>query len=128
MSTDNTHGPLSGVRILDLSSIVLGPLATLALAGLGAEVIKIEAPDGDNVREAGVMRHDASEDEHVKMGHVFMHNNHGKKSIVLDLKRAEARDALLRLVEDADVFLSNVRPAAMKRLGLDYDALASVNP
>jgi len=128
MSTDNTLGPLSGIRILDLSSIVLGPLATLTLAGLGAEVIKIEAPDGDNVREAGVMRHDESGDEHVKMGHVFMHNNRGKKSIVLDLKRVEARDALLRLVEDADVFLSNVRPAAMKRLGLDYDALASVNP
>ena len=128
MPDSTTSGPLSGVRILDLSSIVLGPLATLTLAGLGAEVIKIEAPDGDNVREAGAMRHDAQGDEHIKMGHVFMHNNRGKKSLVLDLKKTPAREVLLRLVKDADVFLSNVRPAAMKRLGLDYAAMAAVNP
>jgi crotonobetainyl-CoA:carnitine CoA-transferase CaiB-like acyl-CoA transferase len=128
MSAENPRGPLAGVRILDLSSIVLGPLATLTLAGLGAEVIKIEAPEGDNVREAGSMRVDARGDEHEKMGHVFMHNNRGKKSVVLDLKKAPAREALLRLAKEADVLLSNIRPAAMDRLGLGYDALAAVNP
>jgi crotonobetainyl-CoA:carnitine CoA-transferase CaiB-like acyl-CoA transferase len=128
MSADTRHGPLAGVRILDLSSIVLGPLATLTLAGLGAEVIKIEAPEGDNVREAGSMRVDAHGHEHDKMGHVFMHNNQGKQSVVLDLKQPAAREALLRLARDADVLLSNIRPAAMDRLGLGYAALAAVNP
>jgi crotonobetainyl-CoA:carnitine CoA-transferase CaiB-like acyl-CoA transferase len=128
MSADTHPGPLAGVRILDLSSIVLGPLATLTLAGLGAEIIKIEAPEGDNVREAGSMRTDEEGAEHVKMGHVFMHNNRGKKSVVLDLKKPAARQALLRLAKDADVLLSNIRPAAMERLGLGYEALAEVNP
>jgi len=128
MSAEHPRGPLAGVRILDLSSIVLGPLATLTLAGLGAEVIKIEAPDGDNVRAAGSMRVDAHGNEHEKMGHVFMHNNRGKKSVVLDLKKPAARQALLALAKDADVLLSNIRPAAMDRLGLGYDALAAVNP
>jgi crotonobetainyl-CoA:carnitine CoA-transferase CaiB-like acyl-CoA transferase len=114
-------GPLAGVRIVDLTTIVLGPLATLTLAGLGAEVIKIEAPDGDNVRNAGVTRRP-------NMGHVFLHGNRGKQSLVLDLKIEAAREALLRILEDADVFVSNVRPAAMKRLGLGIEALQQVNP
>src|SRR2546423_1113622 len=113
--------PLTGVRVIDLTTIVLGPLASLTLAGLGADVIKVESPEGDNVRNAGCMRHDG-------MGHVFLHGNRGKKSVVLDLKQPEARDALLRLVATADVFICNVRPAAMKRLGLDADAFAAVNP
>jgi crotonobetainyl-CoA:carnitine CoA-transferase CaiB-like acyl-CoA transferase len=128
MSVETARGPLAGVRILDLSSIVLGPLATLTLAGLGAEIIKIEAPEGDNVREAGSMRVDTHGAEHQKMGHVFMHANRGKKSVVLDLKKPAAREALLRLAKDADVLLSNIRPAAMDRLGLGYHALAAVNP
>jgi crotonobetainyl-CoA:carnitine CoA-transferase CaiB-like acyl-CoA transferase len=113
--------PLAGIRIVDLSSIVLGPLATLTLAGLGAEVVKIEAPEGDNVRSAGCMRHEG-------MGHVFLHGNRGKKSVVLDLKTPEDREALLALLADADVFVCNVRPAAMRRLGLGPEALAERNP
>jgi crotonobetainyl-CoA:carnitine CoA-transferase CaiB-like acyl-CoA transferase len=112
--------PLDGVRILDLTTIVLGPLATVTLAGLGANVVKIESPEGDNVRNAGVMRHD-------EMGHVFLHGNRGKKSVVLDLKQPAARAAFMQLVAQADVFICNVRPAAMKRLGLGADALAAAN-
>jgi crotonobetainyl-CoA:carnitine CoA-transferase CaiB-like acyl-CoA transferase len=112
--------PLSGVKIVDLSTIVLGPLATLTLAGLGAEVIKVEAPEGDNVRNAGVMKHE-------DMGHVFLHGNRGKKSVVLDLKQPSAKSALLQLLRQADVFICNVRPAAMKRLGLGTEELAAVN-
>lgn len=119
--TDTSVMPLAGVRVIDLTSIVLGPLASQTLAELGAEVIKIEAPEGDNVRQAGSSRHPG-------MGHVFLHGNRGKKSVVLDLKKAPAKEALLRLLSGADVFLCNVRPAAMKRLGLGPDALQLANP
>lgn len=98
----------------------MGPWATYLLAGYGADVIKVEPPDGDLVRYAGPSRH-------VGMGPLFMFMNRGKRSIVLDLKRVEARDALLRVCETADVFVTNVRPAAMRRLGLGYDDVAAVN-
>jgi crotonobetainyl-CoA:carnitine CoA-transferase CaiB-like acyl-CoA transferase len=100
---------------------VLGPLASLTLAGLGAEVVKVEALEGDNVRQAGASRHD-------DMGHVFLHGNRGKKSVALNLKQASAREALIAMLREADVFLTNVRPAAMKRLGLDPQALEAANP
>jgi len=115
------EAPLAGVRIVDLTSIVLGPLATLTLAGMGADVIKVEATEGDNVRLAGSALHD-------DMGHVFLHGNRGKRSVVLHLKKQAARDALLRLLEQADVFLCNVRPAAMRRLGLGPEVLRERNP
>ena len=119
--TLQTNQPLAGVRIVDLTSIVLGPLATLTLAGMGAEVIKVEAPEGDNVRLAGSAQHD-------DMGHVFLHGNRGKQSVVLNLKKPAAREALMRLLKDADVFLCNVRPAAMRRLGLGPETLREANP
>src|SRR5262245_27067761 len=109
MSTEGL--PLKGVRVIDLSTIVIDPLASLTLAGLGAEVVKVEALEGDNVRQAGASRHD-------DMGHVFLHGNRGKKSVALNLKQASARKALIAMLREADVFLTNVRPAAMKRLGL----------
>ena len=98
----------------------MGPWATYILAGYGADVIKVEAPDGDVMRYAGPSRHHG-------MGSLFMFMNRGKRSIVLDLKRPEARDALLRVCERADVFVTNVRPAAMRRLGLGYEDVAAVN-
>lgn len=113
-------GPLAGVRILDFTSVVLGPFATQILASLGAEVLKVETPDGDNMRHVGPMRNPA-------MGHIFLHANQGKRSIVLDLKQKEGHDAALRLVERSDVLISNVRPQAMKRLGLDFESLAKRN-
>jgi len=114
-------GPLSGVRILDLTSVVMGPFATQILAQLGAEVIKVETQEGDNMRHVGPMNH-------AGMGHIFLHANAGKRSIVLDLKRQEGREAALKLAEGCDVFISNVRPAAMARLGLHYEAVNERNP
>lgn len=99
----------------------MGPFATQILAGLGAAVTKVESPEGDNMRHVGPMRNPG-------MGSIFLHANRGKRSIVLDLKKPAARDALLRMTRDADVMIFNVRPAAMKRLGLDYEAIRAQNP
>jgi crotonobetainyl-CoA:carnitine CoA-transferase CaiB-like acyl-CoA transferase len=114
-------GPLAGVRVLDLTTVVLGPYATQLLAELGAEVIKLEPPDGDNMRHVGAMRNPG-------MGHIHLNLNRGKRSLVLDLKKPAAREAALRLAARSDVLVSNVRPAAMKRLGLGYDDVAARNP
>lgn len=114
-------GPLAGVKILDLTSVIMGPYATQILASLGAEVTKVETPDGDNMRHVGPMRNPG-------MGHIFLHANQGKRSIVLDLKRTEGREAVLRLAEQTDVLITNVRPQAMARLGLDYDSVRERNP
>jgi crotonobetainyl-CoA:carnitine CoA-transferase CaiB-like acyl-CoA transferase len=114
-------GPLAGVRILDLTSVVMGPFATQILAALGAEVIKLESPEGDNMRHIGPMNHPG-------MGHMYLHANRGKRSLVLDLKQPEARKAALQLAAQCDVLISNVRPMAMARLGLDYESVRAVNP
>ncbi|MDP1717592.1 MAG: CoA transferase, partial [Burkholderiales bacterium] len=114
-------GPLAGVRIVDLTSVVMGPFATQILADLGADVIKVEPPEGDVLRQIAPMRHPG-------MGHIFLHHNRNKRSIVLDLKQPAGREALLRLVRDADVLIYNVRPQAMRRLQLAYEDVAAVNP
>ena len=114
-------GPLAGVRILDLSSVVMGPYATQVLADLGADVIKVESPAGDNMRAVGPMRNPG-------MGHIYLHLNRNKRSIVLDLKTPEGREACLKLAESCDALLYNIRPQAMARLGLSYEAVAARNP
>jgi crotonobetainyl-CoA:carnitine CoA-transferase CaiB-like acyl-CoA transferase len=119
--TTPAAGPLAGVRVLDLTTVILGPFATQILAQLGAEVIKVETPEGDNMRHVGPMRHPG-------MGHIFLHANAGKRSIVLDLKHPEGREAALKLAEGCDVLISNVRPQAMQRLGLDYEAVRARSP
>lgn len=115
------QGPLAGVKILDMTSVILGPFATQILAAMGADVIKVESPQGDNMRHVGPMRHPG-------MGHIFLQANQGKRSVVLDLKQTAARDALLKLADESDVLISNVRPRAMERLGLSYETLAARNP
>ncbi len=116
-----SSGPLSGVKILDLTSVVLGPFATHILASLGAEVIKVETREGDTMRHVGPMKN-------AGMGHIFLHANAGKQSVVLDLKSPDGLEALLALACTSDVLISNVRPAAMARLGLDFESVRRRNP
>ena len=114
-------GPLAGVRVLDLTSVVLGPYATQMLGDLGADIIKVEPPEGDTTRYTGPR---VSRD----MASLFMGVNRNKRSIVLDLKTAPARDVLLRLVDRADVFVHNIRPQKLEPLGLGADTLTRRNP
>jgi crotonobetainyl-CoA:carnitine CoA-transferase CaiB-like acyl-CoA transferase len=115
-------GALAGIRILDLTTVQMGPWCTRICADLGAEVIKVEAPEGDSSRyTGGAVRHRG-------MSGSFQHNTRGKRSIALDLKQAAARDAILRLAKDCHAFASNIRPAALDRLGLGYEAVRAVNP
>lgn len=114
-------GPLAGMRILDLSSVVLGPMTAQYLGDMGADVVKVEPPEGDVTRLIGPRRSE-------QMGALFLANNRNKRSLVLDLKRAEAREVLHRLVARSDVLLHSIRTPAAMRLGLDYEALAAVNP
>ena len=114
-------GPLQGVRVLDLSVMISGPLATMILADQGAEVIKVESPGlGDIMRFLGTSRGG--------MTGIFANNNRGKRSLVLDLKQPAGVDVLTRLVAQSDVFIQNFRPGAMDRLGLGHEAMITVNP
>jgi crotonobetainyl-CoA:carnitine CoA-transferase CaiB-like acyl-CoA transferase len=114
-------GPLDGIRVIDLTAAVLGPVATQILGDLGAEVIKVEPPEGEMMRGIGPARHPG-------MAAYFLNVNRNKKSLVLDLKRPAAREALLRLSATADVLVHNMRPGAAARLGIDYAAVAARNP
>jgi crotonobetainyl-CoA:carnitine CoA-transferase CaiB-like acyl-CoA transferase len=119
--SETKPGPLAGIKILDLTTVVLGPLATQILGDLGAEVIKIEAPGGDIMRYAEPARHR-------EMGHVFLNLNRNKRSLVLDLKQPDAAPVLLALVRQSDVLMHNMRPQAMARLGFAWERLREVNP
>ncbi|HEX5328106.1 MAG TPA: CoA transferase [Acetobacteraceae bacterium] len=113
-------GPLGGVRVIDLTTVVLGPFATRILGDMGADVIKVESPKGDDTRHIGPSRGEA-------MGAYFATLNRNKRSVVLDLKRAAALAALHRLIDGADVVVHNMRLGAAARLGLTYPALAARN-
>ncbi len=115
------HGPLHGVRILDLTTVIMGPAATQILGDLGADVIKVEQPAGDSMRNIGPFRHDG-------MGPMYLQANRNKRSVMLNLKDAADRATLLEVASGVDVVVTNVRPQAMQRLGLDYAALTAVNP
>ena len=114
-------GPLSGVRVVDLSSVLMGPYATQTLGEMGADVIKVESLDGDLMRQIAPMRNPG-------MGHLFLNVNRSKRSIAVDLKSPEGRAVLLKLAAGADVFVYNIRPQAMARLGLTYEDIAAINP
>jgi len=117
---ERATGPLAGIRVIDVTTVVLGPYATQTLGDLGADVIKIETKDGDSTRHIGPGRGKG-------MAAYFATLNRNKRSVMLDLKKPAARQALLRLVETADVFVHNMRAGAAKRLGLDYASLAACN-
>jgi crotonobetainyl-CoA:carnitine CoA-transferase CaiB-like acyl-CoA transferase len=114
-------GPLAGIRVIEVAIAVLGPVAAQVLGDMGAEVIKVETPEGDPMRQIGPARNPG-------MAAYFLNVNRNKKSLVLDLKRLSAREAILRLAATADVFLHNMRPGAAARLGIDYRAIAAANP
>jgi crotonobetainyl-CoA:carnitine CoA-transferase CaiB-like acyl-CoA transferase len=113
--------PLDGIRVLDLTTVQMGPWCTRIVADLGADVIKVEAPEGDSSRYSSAARHRG-------MGGGFHHNARGKRSIVLDLKQKAAQQAIFKLAAKVDALATNIRPAAMKRLGLDYEAVRAANP
>jgi crotonobetainyl-CoA:carnitine CoA-transferase CaiB-like acyl-CoA transferase len=114
-------GPLAGVRVLDLTTVVMGPYATQILGDFGADVIKLEPIEGDVLRQAWPFRNPG-------MGAIFLNVNRNKRSLALDLKQPAALDACLALAKRADVLVYNIRPQAMARLKLSYDEIREQNP
>lgn len=114
-------GPLAGVKILDMSSVVLGPFATMLLADMGAEVIKVEAGRGDMMRYAGASPTG-------DLGPIYTNLNRNKSSVRIDAKTEDGKAALTALIKRSDVFFHNVRMAGMARLGFDYEAVKAINP
>ena len=122
--TQNSHpaGPLAGVKVLDLTQIMAGPMCTMLLADMGADVIKVERPGtGDDTRRMGSrLTHDIAGG--------FLALNRNKRSIALDLRADEGKAVFRRMAETADIVAENFRPGVMDRLGLGYEALAEINP
>ena len=116
-----TTGPLAGIRVIDLTAMVMGPYATQIMADMGAEVIKVEPPAGDNTRYISVAPAPG-------LSGVFVNVNRGKKSIVLDLQSETGKAALRELVKTADVFIHSMRAKAIAKLGFDYQTVAALNP
>lgn len=113
-------GPLQGIRVLDLSTVIAGPFATQILGDMGADIVKIEPPQGDIMRAPGPARNPG-------MGAAFLNCNRNKESVTLDLKQAADRDRLLEMVGTAQVLVHNMRPAAAARLGLAYEDVQAHN-
>ncbi|NYT61708.1 CoA transferase [Alcaligenaceae bacterium] len=121
VSSRGADKALAGIKVLDLTSVIMGPVCTQILGGYGAEIVKVESPEGDIMRHAGAQ----CEPE---MGSMFMHVNHYKKSIVIDLKSDEGRQLLWKLIPDYDVLVHNIRRDAIERLGFGYDAVRAAKP
>ena len=115
-------GALEGIRIVDLTNIILGPYGTMLLADQGADVIKVEAPEGDAVRHIG------KPGKTPGMGPTYLYVNRNKRSLCLDLKNKDARAALLKVIETADAFVHALRPQAIDGLGLGYEAIRKIKP
>lgn len=120
-ATSTVDGPLSGIRVIDLTSVVLGPMCTQVLADFGADVIKVESPEGDLIRSNGVSQHDG-------MSSIYLALNRNKRSVVLDLKSLAGTQALSQLIRGADVLVHNMRVEAIERLGFGYEAVRALNP
>jgi len=115
-------GPLDGIRVIDITTVLLGPYGTQILGDMGADVIKVEAPPtGDVARNMGTVRNPG-------MGGIYLNTNRNKRSLALDLKREAAKEALRRLIPTAHVFVHNMRPQAIERLGFDYEAVSAIKP
>jgi crotonobetainyl-CoA:carnitine CoA-transferase CaiB-like acyl-CoA transferase len=114
-------GPLQGIRVIDLTTVMFGPYCTQIMGEMGAEVIKVESPEGDIGRQTGVARSPGMSAAHLMKGR-------NKRSIVLDLKQPAGLEALERLTKTGDVFVHNMRPQAAQKLGIDYDAVAIWKP
>lgn len=121
-SRDPRPGPLAGIRIIDLSQFILGPYATQTLGDLGADVIKVEEPSGDRQRQSGKAPRSK------EMGPGYVAFNRNKRSVSLDLKTEAGKDTLRQLVATGDVFIHNMRPAAVARLGFSYAQVAALKP
>jgi len=124
MMTTTQHSaglPLSGTRILDLTSVIMGPFATQMLAEYGADVIKLEPPEGDIMREMGPHQEPG-------MGPVYLNLNRGKRSVCLDLKQPASHEVVMRAAQASDVFVTNMRKKALLKLGLDRDTMRRHNP
>ena len=122
MSRQARNAPLAGMRVVDMTTVVFGPYCTQILADLGAEVIKVEPEEGDTARNIGTPTTTPM------MGPVHLRLNRGKRSAAWDLRSEHGREAMRRLLQGADVFIHNIRPDAIKRLGLDYDAVRALEP
>jgi crotonobetainyl-CoA:carnitine CoA-transferase CaiB-like acyl-CoA transferase len=118
---DSSTGPLAGIRVVDLTAVVMGPYCTQIMADMGADVIKVEPPEGDITRYV-------APGPVPGMNGVFMNVNRGKRSVVLDLRSAEGKAALRALIGTADVFIHSMRGKAIAKLGFDYDSVAAINP
>ncbi|CCD91475.1 putative Formyl-CoA transferase [Bradyrhizobium sp. ORS 375] len=114
-------GPLAGIKVIDMTTVLMGPYAAQTLGDYGADVIKVESPEGDVTRKIGPSRHPG-------MGPVTLNTNRSKRVICLDLKKPAGREAVLRMVKDADVLLYSIRPQAMARLNLGYELISALNP
>lgn len=121
-NVDNqARGPLAGIKVVDMTTVAMGPYATQILGDMGATVLKVEAPEGDVFRHAAPARH-------ATMGAAFLNLNRNKQFCVLNIKAADDLAQLKALIAGADVFVCNVRPQSLARLGLDYPSLAAANP
>ncbi|MBV8177778.1 MAG: CoA transferase [Mycobacterium sp.] len=121
VNPDTPTGPLAGVRVVDLTAMVMGPYCTQIMADMGADVIKVEPPEGDDTRYISVGPAPG-------MSGVFVNVNRGKRSVVLDLRSDAGKAALRTLIETADVFIHSMRSKAIARLGFSYEQVAAINP
>ena len=126
MSAEPT-GPFAGIRVVDMTSVLFGAYATQILGDLGADVVKIEAPGHRPEMGGDIFRYTGRSANTPGMGPIFMHYNRNKRSVLLDLRKAEALEALIDLIRDADVFISNVRMAGLMKLGLGYEEVRKLN-